>query len=251
MKNSLILLEKVFARYDKIIVLKNIDLEVFNGLIVVVGPNGSGKSTLFKIIAGLLKPIAGRVRVLNFDPFVEIDKVSKNIFYLPEKDVIPYNAYVDDVIDSLREIHDPGLVDQYIDLFELSKHMSKKVGELSQGFRRRLHLVEALSSNRKIILLDEPFRGLDTSSRTLASEAINYASRRDNCILVSSHIISRLDPNRVVVLEDGTIKYNGRIEDLKPEGCIILERGDEQIKVCGDELRNTDLSNYRIKTVIC
>lgn len=238
--------------YKGLIVLKNISMKIGRGLIVIFGPNGSGKSTLFKIIAGLLKPISGEIRVLGLEPFREIAKLSGKIFYLPEKEVLPANCIVEDVIDTFRELYGSKIVDKYLELFNLSKYLTRKVGELSQGYRRRLHLIEALSSGRDIILLDEPFRGLDSSSRALASEAINYASEiGKSCILVSTHIVSRLAPEKIFVIEDGSIRFEGEIADLEPQGCIVLERNGETIRVCGDEIRSLDLSRLRIRTIIC
>ncbi|NPA98774.1 MAG: ABC transporter ATP-binding protein [Crenarchaeota archaeon] len=250
--NDIIYLEKIYAGYKGLVVLKNINMKISRGLIVVLGPNGSGKSTLFKIIAGLLKPLSGEIRVLGLKPFREIAKLSEKIFYLPEKEVLPANCIVEDAIDTFRELYGSKNVDKYLELFNLSKHLTKRIGELSQGYRRRLHLIEALSSERDIILLDEPFRGLDSSSRALASEAINYASRiGKSCIIVSTHIISRLSPEKIFVIEDGNIKFEGKITDLEPQGCIVLEKNGEIFKICGDRIRSLDLSNTTIKTIVC
>lgn len=249
---SLVEIEGIDVRYGEIYALRDVSLTIAERLTVVLGVNGSGKSTLLKTIAGLIKPVKGVVRVLGLDPFRDIGAVSREIFYLYETETLPPDIRVSDAIASFRELYGGTDIDYLVDALGLGSHLYKRVGELSQGYRMRLHVLEALASRRRIILLDEPFRGIDRSTRRTVSELINNAARRGSAIIVATHILAELSPSKIVVLEDGRKVYEGSLRDYRFDGCALVECRDGVKRLCGVHDINEALSTgCRILSIIC
>jgi len=219
-------LEEVTAGYPGTTVLRRASLHIPRGsLTALLGPNGSGKTTILKLLAGLLRPRQGRVRVLGHDPYREIARITREIYYLHDRETIPRTITVKDALEAMKQLYNPDLVDEYTHTLQLDQHLHKRVGSLSLGYRMRLHILEALASNRPLLLLDEPFRGLDTASRTKIAETINAAAKRNpsQTIIIATHILSKLNPTTIAIVEEGSIRYTGTLRDAPLTGCILLE----------------------------
>ncbi len=161
------------AGYDGRIAISDITFEVKPGeRLAIAGPNGAGKSTLLKAIAGLLPPSRGRIRIYGHPPKGHIC-----IAYLPQRSEVDWNfpVTVFDVVMMGRTVRlgvfrRPGPSDRELVRSSLERvgliHLStRRIGELSGGQQQRMFIARALAQEAEIILLDEPFAGLDPSSK--------------------------------------------------------------------------------------
>ncbi|MEO7960014.1 MAG: ATP-binding cassette domain-containing protein, partial [Ginsengibacter sp.] len=131
-----------------------------------LGPNGAGKSTTMKIIAGYILPDAGKVKVNDLDIAVHPLEAKRKIGYLPESNPLYFEMYVKEYLELVCGIHQITLgtkkrINEVIDLTGLTPEHSKKIGQLSKGYKQRVGLAAALIHDPEVLILDEPTSGLD------------------------------------------------------------------------------------------
>ena len=163
----------------------------------LVGVNGSGKSTLFKAIMGFVKPIAGEVRIAGL-PVREALKRNM-VAYVPQAEEVDWNfpVLVEDVVMMGRQGHmgffripsarDRELVDQSLSRVGMSEYRKRQIGELSGGQKKRVFLARALAQEGRIILLDEPFTGVDVQTETAIIALMRELRANGHLMLVSTH----------------------------------------------------------------
>ena len=204
--------------------LKGIDLRIQRGTIVgLLGPNGSGKSTLLKMLAGLIYPTSGLIRVNGREPDV---RNKAHIAYLPEIDNLYGWMTVKETLGFVASFYRDWETDKaahMLDAMELDP--KQKVRNLSKGMRARLKLIVALSRNVPLVLLDEPFSGIDPSSRAAIIRSIIREFRSDEqTIVLSTHSVKESEPmfDDVVFLRDGQVHTHDTAENLRTEyGCSL------------------------------
>ncbi|CAN7535859.1 manganese/iron ABC transporter ATP-binding protein [Devosia sp. LjRoot16] len=163
----------------------------------LVGVNGSGKSTLFKAIMGFVQPIAGEVRIAGL-PVREALK--RNIVaYVPQAEEVDWNfpVLVEDVVMMGRQGHmgffrmpsarDRELVEQSLARVGMSDYRKRQIGELSGGQKKRVFLARALAQEGRIILLDEPFTGVDVQTEAAIITLMQELRSQGHLMLVSTH----------------------------------------------------------------
>ncbi len=213
-KTLAIEIKDVYKSYRDIQALSGVSLTVKRGEhVVVVGPNGSGKSTLVKIVMGLTRFDKGSVKVFGLDVNSRgFDKVRKRIGFMPEKTSLPMGISVEDylyTVSSLRECY------EYTEIAEalgLKQYYKARIGQLSQGYRRRLLLAAALCCKPDLVVLDEPYANVDIETRLVIDEILEEFSK-DMTALITSHVKPNILNFRLVVLISGhvigEITYNG------------------------------------------
>lgn len=211
---TIVSLKKLTVSYDRVRALDNVTLDIPRGTTLVIGSNGSGKTTLLKVIAGLVKPSSGVVRVFGLNPYRDFAKVSSRLIFIDDSDPIPYMYRVRHYVELLAEAYGWDPVRYAVDVLGLQEHLEKRIGELSKGLRRRVSLLEALAAKSKdLLLLDEPLAGLDRRNRIAVSNAIRALSKGIS-VIVASHIPLRaLRFNYLVVLESGYLVYSGAFSE--------------------------------------
>ncbi len=248
MSNDLIIAENLTVGYRNIKAIRGVTFKLPQGATLVIGANGSGKSTLLKSIAGLLKPEEGYLKVMGFKPYNDISKAVISITYIAEHDALPYNVRVESVVEALLFTHSYNRIDEALEILGLKRHLKKRVGELSQGLRRRLALVEALASHKPLILLDEPYRGLDREGRMVVTRGLRSLLGRSS-VIMASHIPPPLEFDHLLVLEDGKLAYSGPMHRLR-DVCAILDCG-ERVEVCGEEVSRKIGEGCRLVELFC
>ena len=177
-------------------VLREVDLSVERGeLVGLIGPNGAGKTTLLRALLGLLRPAAGRVRV-------EGERVRPGrtpIGYVPQRQEFAWDfpISVEDVVMSGRTgelglLRRPGVadwqaVDEALERVRIADLRERPVGELSGGERQRVAVARALALRPAVLLLDEPFTGLDMPTQELLSELFASLAREGRAVLMTTH----------------------------------------------------------------
>ena len=217
--------ENLDTFYGELQVIRNISLTVETGeLIVVLGPNGHGKSTLLKAICGLIKPKSGRVEFENEDvhsfPIEEI--VEKGLVYIPEdrrlfsQMTVMENLLLGAYNSNARKKREKNL-EFVFQLFPKLKEMAGRIAStLSGGEARMLAVGRGLMASAKFLAIDEPSLGLAPNLRTEVFDKIHQINKAGITVLLVEQCVTEvLDyADRVYVIEDGKIVYNGNKQDV-------------------------------------
>jgi len=189
-------LENISARYDKSPVLHDINFEISCGhRLAVIGPNGAGKSTLLKVLAGVLKQSTGAVYWQN----LPLAKWTHEIAYLPQldshqkdfpitvKEVVAMGRYPKVNFWKKFSAEDHAKVEQAMIDMEIKDLEHRQIDDLSGGQQQRTFIARCLAQEAHVILLDEPFNGLDSESRIHLTELMRKLSNRGHLIIASHH----------------------------------------------------------------
>jgi len=214
-----ITIEKINKFYGKQQALSDISFSLTKGEIVgFIGPNGAGKSTLMRIIACYLQQDSGQVLVCNLNTLNNLHVKSK-IGYLPENNPLYMDMYIKEYLSFVGEIYKiPNLKDcvsKIIKQTGLSLEQSKKIKELSKGYKQRVGLAAALIHNPEVLILDEPTTGLDPNQLIEIRNLIKKVGK-DKTVLLSTHIMQEVDKicNRIIVINHGKIIEDQLISGL-------------------------------------
>ena len=215
----MIIIDKLYKKFDKNEVLKGINLEIKpGGIIAVLGPNGSGKTTLIKSILGMVIPNSGSI-ALNGMPVKNNWKYRHDIDYLHQIANFPGNLKVKELINMIKDLRtEKKANDQHlIELFKLEPFLDKKLSNLSGGTKQKVNLVLTFMFNSPLVILDEPTSGLDPISHLRLKELIKVEKEKGKTILITSHIMSFVEEiaDEIVFLLEGKIYFKGSIDQLK------------------------------------
>lgn len=223
-QTTAILIESVRVSYNTTPVLIGIDLRIDPGLAVgILGPNGAGKSTLFKAILGLVPVDRGRISIHG----EAIDRRRAWIAYVPQKESIDwdYPITVGEVAlmgryPHLRLARRPGSKDRQIAQKALEsvgiEHLAdRQIGQLSGGQQQRVFLARALAQEAPILLLDEPFAGVDASTEETVMELIKQLKEEGRTVVVVSHDLGKASQNfdRLALINQRLVAY-GPVEQV-------------------------------------
>ncbi len=218
---ALLKLEDVSSGYGQVEVLHSISLEISAPAIyVVLGPNGAGKTTLFRTVAGVLKPTAGGVAFDGRDLY-SANEVRREIGYLSHYSALPEEMTVADALGFYAGI-EQGNVEAAIKTLELRDLVRKKVGDLSQGQKKRASIAKLFLRERKLYLMDEPTSSLDPVAAKEVRELLLKLSK-DRFVLYSSHNLYEAQEigDYIVLIRDGAVGFFGKKEELKTGGYMI------------------------------
>lgn len=192
-------LENVSVRYDQTLALENITLRLNRGeRVAVVGPNGAGKSTLFHVIAGVVRPTEGQVRIYGSGPGGHIC-----VGYVPQRKVIDWNfpVTVTDVVMMGRigkmglfrwpARRDREVVRAALDEVGMSAFANRQIGELSGGQQQRVFLARVLAQEAELLLMDEPLTGLDMPSQEVILTLLDRIQAQGVTVMVASHDLNQ------------------------------------------------------------
>ena len=225
MSDDILILDEVFKSYGKVMALSGLNLRVKEGeTLGIVGPNGAGKTTTFKILSALLKPDSGVVSLDGVDVQADPLKAKKLLGYLPD---LPLLFERLTVFDSLKMYarawslqSDKTRVLRVVNEFGLEAFRNRQVRTLSKGQKQRVSLACALLHEPRILLLDEPFTGLDIESREFIRNKIEeLASEAGKTIVVSSHDLSDVQRlcSKIALIVKGKIAFSGTEDEVRIE----------------------------------
>jgi len=211
--------------YDKRSVLSDVSLSVAKGEVVgLLGPNGAGKTTCFYSIMGLVNPDAGRIMLDGDDitPLPMYRRAALGLGYLPQETSIFRGMTVEQNIMAVLEMVEPQAearaerLDTLLDEFGLEKLRSSPAMALSGGERRRCEIARALAADPSIMLLDEPFAGIDPISISDIRELVRQLKDRGIGVLITDHNVREtLDiVDRACIIYDGQVLFAGSPEAL-------------------------------------
>ena len=224
--------------YDKRAVLTDISLSVSKGEVLgLLGPNGAGKTTCFYSIMGLVRPDSGRILMDGFD-VTKLPMYRRAILglgYLPQETSIFRGLTVEQNISCILELVEPDAatrdseLERLLDEFGLQRLRKSAAMALSGGERRRCEIARALAARPSIMLLDEPFAGIDPLSISDIRDLVKDLSRRGIGVLITDHNVREtLDiVDRACIIYGGQVLFAGSPEDLvKDENVRRLYLGE-------------------------
>ena len=189
----------------------NVTFHVGRGEIVgLLGPNGAGKSTLMKILTCFIPPTTGEATVCGHSIYDDTLEVRRAIGYLPEHNPLYLDMYVREYLQfaaGLSGVADPRrCADEMIELVGLTPECSKRIGQLSKGYRQRVGLAQALIHDPQVLILDEPTTGLDPNQLEFIRAVIRKAGA-DKAVLLSTHVMQEVEAmcNRAIIINHGRI----------------------------------------------
>ncbi len=199
---SCISIEGLSVSYGELRALRNVYLEIAAGDIHgIIGPNGAGKSTLFKAILGLQEPDSGSVSIWG----QELDEVRKRVAYIPQKDEVDWEfpATVMDITLMGRYPHkrfferigdeDVSIAMQMLDKLGIADLKDRQIGQLSGGQQQRVFIARAMAQEPDLMLLDEPFVGVDATTESTIIKVLRDLSDQGKTFLVVHHDLSKVD----------------------------------------------------------
>lgn len=217
----------------------NISFEIKPGEIFgLLGSNGSGKTTTFRMIMGLLTPDEGSITY--FGHKISYEDVNE-IGYMIEERSLFTKMKVKDVIlffGQLKEL-EPSIIlkrlDYWLERFKITEYKEKKIKDLSKGNQQKIQFISAIINNPKLLILDEPFSGLDPINTELFSEVIREFQNNGTMIVFSSHRVDHVERicKKLLLIEKGEELLSGNISDIKSD----FKR--HNIRIIGDV--NSDL----------
>ena len=188
-----------------------------------LGPNGAGKTTTIRILATLLRPTAGRARVLGIDVVAQPGQVRRRIGFAMQAVALENLATGRENLELIGRLHrvpGPDLrrrVDELLELMGLAAVADKLAGTYSGGMRRRLDLATALVHRPDVLFLDEPTEGLDPQSRAALWEELARINREGTTMLLTTHYLEEADRlcGRLAIIDGGRIAVSGAPVELK------------------------------------
>ena len=208
-------------QFKKIKAVDNISLEVQKGDIYgFLGPNGAGKTTSIRMIMGIIKPDKGNIKLNGLD----INKiVRKKLGYLPEdrglyqKQNLSEILYYFGCLKGLEKKDSKNLANLWLERFNLDDQRGRKVEELSKGNQQKIQFIIALLHDPHLIILDEPFTGLDPVNQILLKEVIKEKQEEGKTIIFSTHQMEQVEKlcNNICLINKGHILLEGPLSEIR------------------------------------
>ncbi|TAG92139.1 MAG: metal ABC transporter ATP-binding protein [Oscillatoriales cyanobacterium] len=223
-------LENVTVAYHGKVALHSASLQLKAGTICgLVGMNGAGKSTLFKAIMGFVKPNTGRI-LINGLPIRQVQK-SNLVAYVPQSEEVDWNFPVNvyDVVmmgryGYMNLLRIPRLIDKQavresLERVEMWPMCDRQIGELSGGQKKRTFFARALAQQAKVLLLDEPFAGVDIKTEKMMINLLMELRQTGHTILVSTHDLESITTfcDQVVLINRSILAYGNTSEVFTEE----------------------------------
>ncbi len=219
-----IIATQLVRNFGETVAVNHLSFEVHAGEIYgLLGPNGAGKTTTVRMVSGLLPPTVGQVKVFGFDPMTQPIEVKKRIGLVPE-DHILYDSLTPreffDFVASVRRLNQSEVENRLlslIDAFEFAEYYDKPIATLSHGNRQKASIISALIHDPPLLVLDEPFSGLDARTVRVLKDILNIHLENGGGILFSSHILEVAESlcDRIGIIDEGRMVAEGTVNELR------------------------------------
>lgn len=226
----------VSKAFGKTRAVDDVSFEVEKGEIFgLLGPNGAGKTTMIRVMLDIFKPDQGEVylygNTIN-------ENIKKRIGYLPEERGLYKDLQLEPTLIYLATLK--GLdastartnLQQWLRQFDLIEHKSKKIQELSRGMQQKAQIIATLVHDPDLIIVDEPFSGLDPVNTRLVKDILNEERRKGKTIIMSTHQMHQVEAmcDRIVLIDKGQVVLYGQVDEIKRNfagNAILIEAQGE------------------------
>ena len=276
--------ENIIKKYGENVAVNNLSFTVDAGEIFgLLGENGAGKTTTFRIIMGLIDANEGKVTLDS----KKIDySETDNIGFVTEERSLLTKLTVQEQIEfygTLKGLNKDTIdkrLDYWLEKFEITSYKNRKIKELSKGNQQKIQFISAIINEPKLLILDEPFTGLDPINVKLMKDAIYYLKEKGCSIIFSSHQMEYIEDfcEKLILLVKGNTILDGKLDDIKEnyakknimikgedidisaikklKGVISVEktRGELEVKIANKEvapkvfdiIKNSNITKYDV-----
>lgn len=220
-------------------VLKNISFKIEGGeIFAFIGHNGAGKTTMIKCIMGILDFEEGDILVDNKSIKEEPLECKRIMAYVPDNPdlyenmkAIDFINFICDMYEVSEDIRRENTL-KYAKMFEIEDKLNDDISSFSHGMKQKIALIAALAHNPKVLIMDEPFVGLDPKAVYDMKEIMRNMAKDGKTIFFSTHILDVAEKlcDRVAIIKDGTIVKVGKMKDIKGDESleqVFLELGEK------------------------
>jgi ABC-2 type transport system ATP-binding protein len=214
--------DRVGKWFGEVIAVNNCTLSVGTGVVGLLGANGAGKSTLFKMLAGLIEPSHGEVRVFGRRLRTDVGWY-RRVGFCPESDALPDWMTGREFISLMLRLM--GLekaaiqerTNYWLDRFELTDAAGRRLGGYSKGMRQKIKLAQALAHDPDVVFLDEPLNGMDPVSRKQSIDLVRELGAAGKTLLVSSHILPEVESmtDQIILIDRGRVLAEGAVTEIR------------------------------------
>ena len=211
----------VTKKYGSLTAVDNLSFEVKPGCIFgLLGLNGAGKTTTFRMILGLIDDYTGKITIdgkpIDYKISDQIGFLTEERSLLTKMTVLEQITYYG-VLKSIPEEKIEGKLDYWLDRFGISEYKHKKIKELSKGNQQKVQFISAIINDPKLLILDEPFSGLDPINVELFKSIILELKKKGTSIIFSSHRMEHVELfcEELVILVKGKSVLQGKLKDIK------------------------------------
>ena len=242
-KESMLKVENVTKYYGDLCAVNDLSFEVADGEIFgLLGLNGAGKTTTFRMIMGLIDDYTGTIlldgKKIDYSVTDHIGFLTEERSLLTKMTVLEQITYYG-VLKGMEEDSIEKKLDYWLDRFDIKDYKNKKIKELSKGNQQKIQFISAIIHEPKLLILDEPFSGLDPINVELFKQTILDLKNKGTSIIFSSHRMEHVEMfcEKLVVLVKGKSVINGYLKDIKEE------YRKKNIIICGN------IDTKKLKTV--
>jgi ABC-2 type transport system ATP-binding protein len=213
-------LRNVSRWYGNVVAINDITMSIGQGVTGLLGPNGAGKSTLLHLIAGFLEPSRGELAV-GGAPSWRNPEIYRVLGLVPERDSVYAFMTGEEFVRATAGLHrlaDPdGAARRAIGIVEMAGAQDRKISTYSKGMRQRIKVAAALVHDPQVILLDEPFNGMDPRQRLHMMDLLEYLGGEGRTILFSSHILEEVErlSGTIQVIVAGRLAASGDFRAIR------------------------------------
>ena len=217
-------IKNVTKKYGNNIALKNVSFNVNDGeIFAFIGHNGAGKTTLIKAIVGIHKFDEGDI-LIN-EKSIKVDSISckKEIAFVPDNPelyeqmkAIDFIDFICDMYEVQQDVREKN-IKKYAKLFEIEDNLNDTIESFSHGMKQKIALIAALSHDPKVLIMDEPFVGLDPKAVFDIKEIMNEMVKEGKTIFFSTHILDVAEKlcSRVAIIKKGEVLKVGNMKEIK------------------------------------
>ena len=214
--------------YGGTLAVADLSLEVAPGEILgFLGPNGAGKSTSVKVLTGLLTPDAGTAAICGFDVIKQPLEAKRRLGYIPEAPAMYETLTAAEYLDLIGSLYHldartrEARASEMLNLFGISADKDKRLSEFSKGMKQKVVISAALIHRPDVLILDEPFDGLDANTAMVVKELLRKFAEQGKAVLFCSHILEVVERicSRIVVIDKGRMVAQGTSQHI----CAMTE----------------------------
>jgi ABC-2 type transport system ATP-binding protein len=218
--NERVVLRHVSRWYGNVVAVNDVTCSLGPGITGVLGPNGAGKTTVLHMMAGLLAASAGEVLIDGKRPTGN-PEVYRGLALVPEREAVHPFLTGREFVRASAELYGledvNGAVDRAVELVALQDAQHRRVDTYSKGMRQRIKIAGALVHDPGIVLLDEPFNGMDPRQRLHMMDVLRQVAKAGKVVVISSHILEELNDlaNNVMVMVAGRLAASGHYREIR------------------------------------
>ena len=218
---SVLTVDHIYKSFDDVQAVQDLNIELSEGVIFgLLGPNGAGKTTTIRMIMDIIIPDKGEIRLFE-KPNSQL--LRNNVGYLPEERGLYRKMKTGDLLIFLAEMkgvkssESKKKIKVWLERFKLMDWIDKKVEELSRGMQQKIQFIATVIHEPKLIILDEPFTGLDPVNTDLIKDIMIEQKKKGATIIFSTHLMEQVEKlcESICLINEGKAVLNGEIKQIK------------------------------------